>query len=168
MAADLAEPLGIRNIRDKVAQLDDDEKGVARIDTPGGKQKVTVLTEPGLISLILSCTKSRQKNTAAWRYRRWVTHDVLPQIRRTGMYRLEQKLVDVTNELEYVREELHYVERNRLYKVAFSMPSVIARRNSYQFVKQRARNFQQCLEWRENVPFIIPGQENAVRAFLNN
>ena len=138
-------------------------------------REVTVLTEPGLISLILSCPKSRQKNTPAWRYRRWVTHEVLPQIRKTGVYRLEQQLLEVTNELEEttghldnVRDELQFVESNRLYKVAFSMPSVRARRNSYQFVKQRIRYFRESLEWRENVPFIIRGQENVVRAFLNN
>jgi prophage antirepressor-like protein len=176
VAADLAEPLGIRNIRDKIRRLDPDEKHLSRISTSGQMREVTVLTEPGLISLILSCPKSRQKNTAPWRYRRWVTHEVLPQIRKTGVYRLEQQLLEVTNELEettgqldYVREELQYVESNRLYKVAFSIQSVRNRGSrAYQFVKQRIRYFHESLTWRENVPFIIRGQENVVRAFLNN
>ena len=90
VASDLAAPLDIANIRDKVAQLDDDEKGVGIIDTvTRGKQKMTILTEPGLISLMLSCPKSRKKDTGPWRYRRWVTHEVLPAIHRTGEYKLE-------------------------------------------------------------------------------
>jgi len=125
--------------------------------------------------MILWSKGSKTPGHPAHRFARWVCHDVLPQIRKTGVYRLEQQLLEVTNELEEttghldnVRDELQFVESNRLYKVAFSMPSVRDRRNSYQFVIQRARNFQHCLEWRENVPFIIRGQENVVRAFLNN
>jgi len=89
VAADLSAPLDIDNIRNKVALLDDDEKAVKILDTPGGKQKMTVLTEAGFTSLILSCPKSRKKDTGPWRYRRWVTHEVLPAIHRTGEYKLE-------------------------------------------------------------------------------
>jgi prophage antirepressor-like protein len=89
VAADLSAPLDISNIRDKVALLDDDEKLMSKIQTGGQRRDVTVLTEPGLISLMLSCPKSRKKDTSPWRYRRWVTHEVLPAIHRTGEYKLQ-------------------------------------------------------------------------------
>ena len=88
---DLAGPLGLskQRLRQKFHELDDDEKGVRNMHTPGGQQNVQVVTEPGLINLIISCPKSRQRDTGPWRYRRWVTHKVLPSIHRTGEYRLE-------------------------------------------------------------------------------
>lgn len=62
-------------------RLDDDEKGVDSIHTPGGEQNVTVVTESGLYSLILGSRKP-----SAREFKRWVTGEVLPQIRKTGGY----------------------------------------------------------------------------------
>ncbi len=61
--------------------LDDDEKGVVYCTTPGGIQPMVVTSEPGLYSLIL-----RSRKPDAKRFKRWVTHDVLPSIRKTGAY----------------------------------------------------------------------------------
>lgn len=61
--------------------LDDDEKGVVQYTTPGGIQPMVVTSEPGLYSLIL-----RSRKLDAKRFKRWVTHDVLPTIRKTGTY----------------------------------------------------------------------------------
>jgi len=63
------------------ARLDDDEKGVVSNDTPGGQQEMTTINESGLYSLILS---SRKPEARA--FKRWVTHEVLPAIRKTGRY----------------------------------------------------------------------------------
>lgn len=73
--------LEIGNSRDAVASLDDDEKGVGIIDTPGGKQEMSIVSEPGLYSLIL-----RSRKPEAKAFKRWVTHDILPSIRRSGGY----------------------------------------------------------------------------------
>jgi hypothetical protein len=81
VAADVCAALEIKNNRDAVDALDDDEKGVAIADTPGGKQNVTVITESGLYALIF---KSRKES--ARRFRRWVTQEVLPAIRKEGFY----------------------------------------------------------------------------------
>ena len=67
--------------RKALERLDDDEKGVSSIHTPGGMQKVIVINEPGLYSLVLGSKKSGAK-----KFKRWVTHDVLPSIRKTGSY----------------------------------------------------------------------------------
>lgn len=61
--------------------LDDDEKGVHTLHTPGGEQESTVVSEAGLFSAIL-----RSRGSAAHAFKRWVTHEVLPQIRRTGSF----------------------------------------------------------------------------------
>ena len=61
--------------------MDDDEKGVNTIDTPGGKQEISIVSESGLYALIF---KSRRPE--AKKFRRWVTSEVLPAIRKTGSY----------------------------------------------------------------------------------
>lgn len=79
--ADVCQALTIDNHRNVIARLDDDEKGVQSMDTPGGRQDLAVINESGLYSLILTSRKPEAK-----RFKRWVTHEVLPAIRRTGSY----------------------------------------------------------------------------------
>lgn len=81
VAVDVCRILGIANARDAVGALDDDEKGVGTTDTLGGKQGVVVVSESGLYSLIF---KSRKPD--ARKFRRWVTGEVLPALRRTAQY----------------------------------------------------------------------------------
>ena len=79
VAADLLASLGLD--RKALERLDEDEKGVSSIHTPGGEQAMTIVNEPGMYNLVLG---SRKKE--AHRFKRWVTHEVLPTIRRTGSY----------------------------------------------------------------------------------
>lgn len=79
VAKDILDMLGLD--RTALRKLDEDEKGVDTIHTPGGDQQVTTVSEPGFYSLIL---KSRKPEAKA--IQRWVTHEVLPAIRRTGGY----------------------------------------------------------------------------------
>lgn len=81
VAADLGAPLGYSRIRDALRMLDDDEKDVHSMKTAGGEQEVSIVSESGLYALIL---KSRRPE--AKRFRKWVTSEVLPAIRRTGRY----------------------------------------------------------------------------------
>ena len=78
---DVCNVLHIGNSRDVVARLDQDEKGVAQIDTLGGKQEMTIINESGLYNVILRSDKPEAKP-----FRKWVTSVVLPTIRRHGMY----------------------------------------------------------------------------------
>lgn len=74
--------LDILNLnRSSVALLDEDEKGVHTVDTLGGEQQASIVSEPGLYSLIL-----RSRKPEARKFKRWITHEVLPQIRQTGSY----------------------------------------------------------------------------------
>lgn len=81
VAADVCKALDIKNHRDAVKRLDDDEKGVALTDTLGGKQNLNVVNEYGLYNLVLASRKPEAKA-----FKRWITHEVIPTIRKTGKY----------------------------------------------------------------------------------
>lgn len=84
VAADVCSCLSISNNRDAVARLDDDEKRVSVVPTPlGGPQSMTLVNESGLYSLIFQSRKPEAKA-----FRKWVTAEVLPAIRKTGAYRV--------------------------------------------------------------------------------
>jgi prophage antirepressor-like protein len=81
VARDVCNAIELTNLSMALSRLDDDEKGVNPIDTPGGTQQMATITESGLYSLVL---RSDKKEAA--KFRRWVTHKVLPEIRRTGSF----------------------------------------------------------------------------------
>ena len=81
VAADICHALELSNSRMAISRLDDDEKGVSSTDTLGGTQHLTVVTESGLYSLVLGSRKPEAKA-----FKRWITHDVIPTIRKTGGY----------------------------------------------------------------------------------
>ena len=84
--ADVAAVLDRGNPRTIAAVLDDDEKGVQIVDTPGGPQEVQVITEPGLYKVL-----ARSRKPEAKRFDRWVRHEVLPTIRKSGGYGITQQ-----------------------------------------------------------------------------
>lgn len=79
VAKEICEMLGIST--EQARRLDEDEKGLRSIQTPGGMQDMVVVNEPGLYSLILGSRKPDAKD-----FKRWITHDVIPSIRRHGAY----------------------------------------------------------------------------------
>lgn len=81
VAADIAKTLGYRIAPDMVRSLDEDEKGTQIVRTPGGHQQMTIISEAGLYSAIM-----RSRVEGAQAFKRWVTHEVLPSIRRHGVY----------------------------------------------------------------------------------
>lgn len=93
---DVAVALGYSNPRDALAKrVDDEDKGVAKCDTLGGAQEFTVINESGLYSLVLT-----SKLDSAKRFKRWITHDVIPSIRKTGAYglsKIDQYTLEVVN-----------------------------------------------------------------------
>lgn len=82
-AKDVCQALGLENSGQAVSRLDGDEKGVIISDTPGGKQELRAVNESGIYSLIFQSRKPEAK-----RFRKWVTGEVLPSIRRTGGYEI--------------------------------------------------------------------------------
>lgn len=79
---DIAIILGYAEPRSAISKkIDEEDKGVAKIETPSGTQEMTIINESGLYSLILS-----SKLPNAKKFKRWVTSEVLPKIRKTGGY----------------------------------------------------------------------------------
>jgi len=98
---DIAVALGYSNTRDALAKrVDDEDKGVAKCDTLGGTQELAVINESGLYSLILS-----SKLPSAKKFKRWVTSEVLPAIRKTGHYG-NTPLKDVINLIRITRDNM--------------------------------------------------------------
>lgn len=79
VSADVCNALGID--KSQIRRLDEDEKGMRSIHTQGGTQKMSVVTEPGLYALVLSSRKPEAKT-----FKRWIIHEVIPTIRKTGGY----------------------------------------------------------------------------------
>lgn len=90
VASDLAKALGYRQAHDMTRILDDDEKGVHIADTLGGRQELTVISESGMYNAVF---KSRRDE--AQRFRKWVTAEVLPELRRTGRYIMHDEPLEV-------------------------------------------------------------------------
>lgn len=79
---DVAAALGYKNPQEAVrTHVDDEDKGVSEVLTPGGKQKIPIINESGLYSLVLS-----SKLPAAKQFKRWITAEVIPSIRKHGAY----------------------------------------------------------------------------------
>lgn len=97
VAKDVCEVLGISKYRDVVAKLEDDERVSTIVDTLGGKQEMTAITESGLYALIFKSDKPEAK-----RFRKWVTAEVLPAIRRSGGY----GVLSPADEIRYMNQRL--------------------------------------------------------------
>lgn len=92
VAADVCSVLDIRNTSDALGRLDEDERGLVSIDTPNGRRvEANAVTESGLYALVLGSRKPEAKA-----FKRWVTGEVLPAIRRTGSYSVPAQRGDIT------------------------------------------------------------------------
>lgn len=115
VAQDVCACLEIANHRNVVAALDDDEKGVHSVDTLGGLQEVSIISESGVYALVF-----RSRKPAALRFRKWVTSEVLPALRQTGKYEIipandQQpiRLINVQDEPEIARACVAVVREGR-------------------------------------------------------
>lgn len=104
VAKDICSVLETVNVSQAVDKLDDDEKGICSIDTLGGTQEMSVVSEPGLYTLTLKSRKPEAKP-----FRRWVTHEVLPSIRKTGSYSVD----DIVSQTPVLAEYLAMDENER-------------------------------------------------------
>jgi anti-repressor protein len=136
VAKDVCKVLEIKLQANSTRYLDDDERGVCLINTPSGEQEMTIINEPGLYSLILRSRKAEAKA-----FKRWVTHDVLPSIRKTGAYlspaisdrqvealitTLEQEVcrrIAAEQEMKCLQRQLEKLALAALPKSAFGEPS---------------------------------------------
>ena len=107
---DVANILGYSNPNDALAKrVDEEDKGVAKCDTLGGVQDLIVINESGLYSLILS-----SKLPGAKRFKRWVTSEVLPSIRKHGVFVMD----DIMNNTDALIEALQAFKEERMQRMA--------------------------------------------------
>ena len=92
--ADVCQVLDLGSPHKVADRLDEDEKGRNLIPTPGGNQNMTIINESGLYKVILRSDKPEAK-----KFTRWVTHEVLPAIRKTGQYHVSPKTAVVRRAL---------------------------------------------------------------------
>ena len=85
IAADVCAALNLSDPSKALTRLDEDEKGKSLIRTPGGEQELLTINEPGLYELVFGSRKPEAK-----RFKRWLKHEVLPAIRKTGSYSLQK------------------------------------------------------------------------------
>ena len=129
---DVAAALGYQNpqraIRDHV---DEEDKGVTEMVTPGGRQTVPIINESGLYSLIMS-----SKLPGAKRFKRWVTAEVLPSIRKHGAYIGPETLEDMLASPDLVIKLLTALKAEQEKNRSIKRPSVRRIRTLPQAVKE--------------------------------
>ena len=118
VAKDVCECLELTDVSKTISLLDNDEKGTNSIRTPGGEQQMLVVSEPGLYSLIL-----RSRKPEAKAFKRWIIHEVVPSIRKRGLYATEAVMdrilddpdfgISLLQQYKFEREQRKLVEAQR-------------------------------------------------------
>lgn len=117
---DIAAALGYKNPRDALkSHVDDEDKGVAKRDTLGGQQDMTIINESGIYSLILS-----SKLPSAKRFKRWVTSEVLPALRKTGKYAVQNAGVPCLPSPDYYLTAARILSSCRNERLPYVLPLI--------------------------------------------
>lgn len=99
VAKDVCDTLKISNVSDALLKLDNDEKatiGLTDSQAGNGAQSISIISESGMYTLILRCRDAVKKGSIPHRFRKWVTSEVLPTIRKTGKYESKTSVNDRT------------------------------------------------------------------------
>lgn len=115
VAADVASALGYRMASDMTRRLDEDDRGTRSVRTPSGDQEMTVVTESGLYAAVLGSRVPRAKA-----FKRWITHTVLPEIRRTGSFGARPDVAQLPDRRElaqWVIEAENKAEREKAARI---------------------------------------------------
>ena len=113
VAADVAKILEFRDAHNLVRGLDDEDRGTQKVSTPSGTQDVTIISEPGLYAAIVRSNSDRVKP-----FKRWLTHEVLPEIRKSGGYSLVPKSLPEALRAYATEVEAHEVTKSELEQAA--------------------------------------------------
>lgn len=120
IAKDVALALGYDQPGHMLRMLDEDEKGIQKVDTPGGAQQMRTVTESGLYKAIFNSRKSEAKQ-----FNRWVTKEVLPAIRKTGQYQVAGEQTLAQRSLAVLQELMAKVDEQQA-QIEASKPKVEA------------------------------------------
>lgn len=134
---DVAIALGYSEPRSEVSKkVEAEDRGVAEMETPSGKQKMTIINESGLYALIFG-----SKLESAKRFKRWVTLEVLPAIRKNGTYSM---VAHLDSQDTISARELAAILRRKQCKVCYRIDALIRQYPEYQneFIPGTFRNIQ--------------------------
>lgn len=106
---DVAEALGISNSRDAISRLDDDEKADVVLTDGSQNRNFSIINESGLYSLVLSSRKPEAK-----KFKKWITSEVLPSIRKTGSYNAIQVPTTFREALLLAAEQQLIIEQQQI------------------------------------------------------
>jgi len=166
VAADVCRVLGIKQATRAVESLDEDERGVTITHTPGGDQRMLIVSESGLYALIF-----RSRKPVAKKFRKWVTAEVLPAIRRTGRYQAPPPEAPAGLPRDRLEMAEHYLGHQELrvlhaaralaplYKGAIPIHAVAAHAGLSIEKTTRIGRLLECLGWfmpREPAPVRLP------------
>lgn len=99
-APSLAQTLEYKDARDMLRGVPDDEKGPHSVRTLGGVQEATMLNEAGFYRVVM-----RSRSDVAEPFKRWVFHEVLPSIRKTGQYKVHQEAQKLGVKMDYTEAQ---------------------------------------------------------------
>lgn len=173
VAKDVCDALDLTNSRKALTALDDDEKGVTLSYTLGGEQNLSIVSESGMYTLVLRCRDAVNKGSVPHKFRKWVTAEVLPSIRKHGEYVKGKKttveertpLRDAVNML-VGKKGLRYDDAYNMVHQRFGIDSIdelsieqIPLAVEYihrvvlegEFIGKSEHNEMSCFDWRMNV-----------------
>lgn len=113
VAADVCRALDIKDTWNAISRLDEDEKDTDSISTLGGNQDMTIVSEAGLYSLVLGSRKPEAKA-----FKRWITHEVIPAIRKHGMYATPDTVEKMLNDPDNMIKIFQALKSEREARIA--------------------------------------------------
>ena len=161
VGADVATALGYKNPRKALADhIDPEDKGVTKRDTPGGEQDILIINESGLYSLILSSKMPKAKA-----FKHWVTSEVLPAIRKNGVYetvKAQQHIEQLEATNERLTAAIHAVStaKEQLAEVTDLRNDFIKHRDDYKarFIQAKANYGKICDSLRQAEGLVAKAQ----------
>lgn len=161
VASDAAGILELGNRRSSLALLDADEKGVHTVDTVGGPQQAAIVSEAGLYTLIMRSRKDQAKP-----FRRWVTHEVIPSIRRTGGYGTSAAALDSPADVLALAAAFHETAK-RLVSAEQQVAALAPAAEAWEVLAEAAGDYslRDAAHILNRDPAISTGQ-NRLKAFL--
>lgn len=123
IARDVCSILEVNNVSQAISRLDVDEKGIILNDTLGGMQEVSIINESGLYSLVLSSRKQEAKA-----FKKWITSEVLPAIRKHGAYMTEKTLQKTLTDPDFIIQLATQLKTEREEKARFQQVAELQER----------------------------------------
>ena len=156
VAADVAAILGYGSTKDATRILDDDEKQTVSIDTNGGKQSMTAVTESGLYAMIF-----KSKRPEAKRFRKWVTSEVLPAIRKTGRYEAQTTITPAEQRAIQREVAIRAHKTSSNYRTIYR--AIKARYQIARYDQLPRTQLEDCLDFIREVELDVPEVPHATR-----